>query len=70
VQVSEASGLVRSEKVGRLRTCRIGPAALPTARRWIPERRTACDASPAGVVAAGDERSALGRRGSTVRSGA
>lgn len=40
LQVLEASGLVRSEKVGRVRTCRIEPAALRTAERWISERRT------------------------------
>jgi DNA-binding transcriptional ArsR family regulator len=40
VQVLEASGLVRSEKVGRVRTCRIEPAALETAEQWIAERRT------------------------------
>lgn len=40
VQVLEASGLVRSEKVGRVRTCRMEPAALRTAEHWINERRT------------------------------
>jgi DNA-binding transcriptional ArsR family regulator len=40
LQVLEASGLVRSEKVGRVRTCRIEPAALRTAERWITGRRT------------------------------
>jgi len=39
LQVLEASGLVRSEKVGRVRTCRIEPAALRTAEQWISERR-------------------------------
>ena len=38
--VLEASGLVRSEKVGRVRTCRLEPAALRTAEQWIAERRT------------------------------
>jgi DNA-binding transcriptional ArsR family regulator len=38
--VLEASGLVRSEKVGRVRTCRIEPQALRTAEGWISERRT------------------------------
>jgi hypothetical protein len=37
--VLEASGLVNSEKVGRVRTCRIEPAALRTAEQWISERR-------------------------------
>jgi DNA-binding transcriptional ArsR family regulator len=38
--VLEASGLVRSEKVGRVRTCRIQPEALRTAEHWIAERRS------------------------------
>jgi DNA-binding transcriptional ArsR family regulator len=40
LHVLEASGLVRSEKVGRVRTCRIEPAALRTVEEWIAERRT------------------------------
>ena len=40
LHVLEASGLVRSEKVGRVRTCRIDGVALNTAERWINERRT------------------------------
>jgi DNA-binding transcriptional ArsR family regulator len=40
LQVLEASGLVRSEKVGRVRTCRIDPAALRTAEEWIGRRRS------------------------------
>ena len=39
LHVLEASGLVRSQKAGRVRTCRIEPAALKTAERWIAERR-------------------------------
>jgi DNA-binding transcriptional ArsR family regulator len=40
LQVLEASGLVRSEKVGRVRTCQIEPKALRSAEQWITERRT------------------------------
>jgi len=40
LQVLEASGLVRSEKVGRVRTCRIEPVMLSTAEQWISQRRT------------------------------
>src|ERR1041385_1549532 len=40
VSVLEASGLVRSEKVGRVRTCRIDDRALSTAATWIEERRS------------------------------
>jgi len=39
VQVLEASGLVRSRKVGRTRTCRIDPAVLRSAESWISQRR-------------------------------
>ena len=41
VAVLEASGLVRSEKVGRVRTCQVDSRALSVAGRWIQERRTA-----------------------------
>lgn len=37
--VLEESGLVRSAKLGRVRTCRIEPAALSAAERWLTERR-------------------------------
>ena len=37
--VLEASGLVTSEKAGRVRTCRIVPAALRTAEDWFAARR-------------------------------
>src|SRR5262245_9930795 len=40
LQILEASGLVRSAKVGRVRTCRIEPAALRSVEQWIAERRT------------------------------
>jgi DNA-binding transcriptional ArsR family regulator len=38
--VLEASGLVRSEKVGRVRTCRIEPGPLRVAEDWIAAQRT------------------------------
>ena len=37
--VLEASGLVKSQKIGRVRTCSIEPKALSQAERWIAERR-------------------------------
>jgi DNA-binding transcriptional ArsR family regulator len=40
VQVLESCGLVHTEKVGRVRTCSIEPAALRTAEQWISERRS------------------------------
>jgi DNA-binding transcriptional ArsR family regulator len=39
LHVLETSGVVRSEKVGRVRTCRIEPAALRTVERWVAGRR-------------------------------
>jgi DNA-binding transcriptional ArsR family regulator len=41
LQVLETSGLVRSEKVGRVRTCRIEPVPLQTAEQWISRRQSA-----------------------------
>jgi DNA-binding transcriptional ArsR family regulator len=37
--ILEASGLVSSQKVGRVRTCSIQPEALSLAEQWIAERR-------------------------------
>jgi DNA-binding transcriptional ArsR family regulator len=39
LQVLEASGLVRTEKVGRVRTCQLEPGALQLAEQWINDRR-------------------------------
>lgn len=39
LQVLEQSGLVRSEKVGRVRTCTIDPGAMSLAEKWINDRR-------------------------------
>jgi DNA-binding transcriptional ArsR family regulator len=44
LHVLEASRVVRSHKVGRVRTCEIEPLALSTAERWIGERRAAWEA--------------------------
>lgn len=39
LQVLEASGVVRSEKVGRVRTCQLQPGGLRAAEQWISERK-------------------------------
>jgi len=39
LQVLEASGIVRTAKVGRVRTCSVEPKMLSLAERWIAERR-------------------------------
>ena len=38
--VLEASGLVRSEKEGRVRTCQIEPAGVRMAEQWLGRQRT------------------------------
>jgi DNA-binding transcriptional ArsR family regulator len=40
VQLLEASGLIRTQKHGRTRTCSINPPILRSAESWIAERRT------------------------------
>lgn len=40
LQILEESGLVRTEKTGRVRTCSINPAGLAVAQQWIADRRT------------------------------
>lgn len=38
--ILEASGIVRSEKVGRVRTCRMEPGVLSLVEQWVNDRRT------------------------------
>jgi DNA-binding transcriptional ArsR family regulator len=40
LQVLEESGLIQTEKVGRVRTCRIESAGLSAAEKWISDRRS------------------------------
>ncbi len=39
LQVLEESGLVKTEKVGRVRTCRIESAGLNVVDQWVADRR-------------------------------
>jgi len=41
LQVLEQSGLVKTEKVGRVRTCSVETKALRSVEQWINARRTA-----------------------------
>jgi DNA-binding transcriptional ArsR family regulator len=45
LKVLEAAGLVRSEKVGRVRTCRVEAQALTAAERWLNDRRRTVERS-------------------------
>ena len=40
LQVLEASGLVRTQKIGRVRSCTLDTSAMSQAERWINDRRT------------------------------
>jgi DNA-binding transcriptional ArsR family regulator len=40
LQVLEASGLIRSEKIGRVRSCSVDPATVRRAETWLGQRRT------------------------------
>ena len=44
VSVLELAGLVATEKVGRVRTCRIGPCCLDDEMEWIARYRRVWDA--------------------------
>jgi len=39
IQVLERTGLVVSEKTGRVRTCRLDPKRLATVEAWVGDRR-------------------------------
>lgn len=39
LKVLEQAGLVKSEKAGRVRTCRIDPKVFSQVERWVAERR-------------------------------
>lgn len=58
LQVLEESGLVHTEKVGRVRTCRIDSAGFRALERWIGEHRTVWERRLdrlADVLAEGEE---------------
>jgi DNA-binding transcriptional ArsR family regulator len=40
LQVLEKSGLIHTEKVGRVRTCHIEPAGFSVVEQWIGDRRS------------------------------
>ncbi len=70
LQVLEASGLVRSEKVGRVRTCHIEPRALRTAEDWVNQHRTSWERrlDRLGEYLAAQEQQQRGSNGGSKRS--
>ncbi len=60
LHVLEASGLVRSAKSGRVRTCSLDAATLQAAEQWLSARRAAWDQRLdrlADLLALGDDLS-------------
>ena len=55
VGVLELAGLVTTEKVGRVRTCRIGPCRLEEEMAWIARYRQVWDARFAALDGVLDE---------------
>lgn len=43
LQVLEESGLVKTEKTGRVRTCSINPAGFAALEKWVAARRSVWD---------------------------
>lgn len=65
LQVLQVSGLVSSEKVGRVRICRIEPEALRPVERWIGARRSSVERRLDRLgeyLAEGDDEPKGGRR--------
>jgi DNA-binding transcriptional ArsR family regulator len=44
LSVLERSGVIRSDKVGRVRTCELVPKTLSRAERWLGEQRAVWEA--------------------------
>jgi DNA-binding transcriptional ArsR family regulator len=67
LQVLEVSGLIRSEKRGRVRTCRVEPSALRDVERWASARRASWERrfDRLGVFLAEQEQPAEGGPSST-----
>jgi DNA-binding transcriptional ArsR family regulator len=41
VAVLEAAGVIRTQKVGRVRTCTLAPGSLDVLGAWVAQQRTA-----------------------------
>jgi DNA-binding transcriptional ArsR family regulator len=62
LEVLQVNGLVSSEKVGRVRTCRIEPAALRPVERWIGALVSTSPKATTNRKGARDERTIGGAR--------
>ncbi len=53
LQVLEESGLVRSEKLGRVRMCRLDAEGLDCLADWVEQRRALAGRRPARAIVTG-----------------
>jgi DNA-binding transcriptional ArsR family regulator len=60
LDVLQKSGLVRSEKAGRVRTCRLEPAPMHSVERWIAQHRAAWDGRLTGRATSCTRLAAVG----------
>ncbi len=71
IHVLEESGLVQSEKSGRVRTCRLSPHALVGAEDWFQQQRAIWEARldrfEAYVMKLKQERAAAGPSSKTTK---
>jgi DNA-binding transcriptional ArsR family regulator len=68
LQLLEASGLVRSEKVGRVRTCRLDMASISNAEQWLAAQRTLWESRIDRMEEYLEEIQGKGRDGNAERS--
>ena len=71
IQVLEASGLIATEKIGRIRTCRISKDAIARVEQWLSERRHMWEShfDRLGAILEGNPVPAAGMRAKTKRPG-
>jgi len=67
LQVLEESGLIVSQKIGRVRTCRIEPKGLDLLANWVAERRALMERRFDRLGALLDEEDAQVSQRKTVR---
>ena len=64
--VLEASGIIRTSKTGRVRSCELAPAALTAAEAWIQDRRLVWEQRLDRLAVVLDEEMAARRRNGEV----
>jgi DNA-binding transcriptional ArsR family regulator len=61
IQVLEEGGVIRTEKTGRVRTCRVEPQALAIVEQWLSKRRRAWEGHFDRLGAVLEEQKAAGK---------